>query len=160
VVEIARSLRRIRPQRFTRSLHRRSREELPFVANAALFGPDLLLDTCVYIDVLHGRAPPELKALMETRVINHHAICVAELVHAFGRLDPRHPGTKTALLELAPVVAAIPEHRLHVASPAVLIEAGILTGLLSRLGGFRPDQHLAALNDATVFLHAPAGSLF
>jgi predicted nucleic acid-binding protein len=60
------------------------------------------------------------------------------------------------LLELAPVVAAIPAHRLHAASAAVVIKAGILTGLMSRLGAYQPDQLLATLNDATLFLHALA----
>ena len=35
-----------------------------------------------------------------------------------------------------------------------VIEAGILAGLLFRLGGLRAGQELAALNDATLYLHA------
>jgi hypothetical protein len=95
-------------------------------------------------------------ALIEARTVNHLSVCVAELVHAFGRLDPRHPGTAAALRELANSVADIPPHRLRAASAAVVAEAGILAGLLCRLGGFKPGQQLAALNDATLFLHALA----
>ncbi len=34
------------------------------------------------------------------------------------------------------------------------MEAGILCGLVFRLGGFQLGQEVAALNDATIFLHA------
>jgi hypothetical protein len=63
-------------------------------------GKELLLDTCVYIDVLQGRTPVAVDALLQVRTLNHLSVCVAELVHAFGRLDPRHPGTATMLKEL------------------------------------------------------------
>ena len=32
-------------------------------------------------------------------------------------------------------------------------EVGILSGLVFRLGGFQPGQEVAALNDATLYLH-------
>ena len=59
-------------------------------------GPPLLLDTAVYIDVLQGRSPPEVDELVRLRTCQHSAVCLAELTHAFGRLDPRHPGTAAA----------------------------------------------------------------
>jgi hypothetical protein len=34
------------------------------------------------------------------------------------------------------------------------LEAGILSGLVFRLGGFQPGQEVAAPNNATVCLHA------
>ena len=36
----------------------------------------------------------------------------------------------------------------------VLVEAGILSGFVFRLGGFQPGQEVAALNYATIYLHA------
>ncbi len=156
VFDLDRSLRRIRPQRFLRPLARRSSNELHFVTGRLIGRPELVLDTCVYLDVLAGRSPAEVDALVESRIVNHLSVCVAELVHAFGRLDPRHPGTPAALRELAGSVADIPPHRLMAASAAVVAEAGILAGLLCRLGGLGPGAQLAALNDATLFLHALA----
>ena len=86
--------------------------------------------------------------------VNHLSVCVAELTHAFGRLDPLNPATETVLKELARTVADIPPHRLATAGTAAVIEAGILAGLLFRLGDLRAGQELAALNDATLYLHA------
>ena len=119
-------------------------------------GGELLLDTCVYIDALQGKLPTEVEALLELRTSNHLAVCVAELTHGFGRLDPRHPGTEAVLRQVARAVAAIPPHRLEAASEGVVIEAGILAGLVFRLCGLQPGQEVAALNDATVYLQALA----
>jgi predicted nucleic acid-binding protein len=49
----------------------------------------------------------------------------------------------------------IPRHRLDEAiSAGVILDAGLLSGLVFRLGGFLPGQEVAALNDATIYLHA------
>lgn len=159
--DLRRSLRRIKPHRFTQPIRRRSRSELPPQPSP---GGELLLDTCVYIDVLQGNSPPELDALLALRTSNHLAVCVAELVHGFGRLDPRHPGTAAVLQTIARAVAAIPSHRLETAAGRITIEAGILAGLISRLrdlppGRPPPERQLAALNDATLYLHAMANGL-
>ncbi len=39
-------------------------------------------------------------------------------------------------------------------STGVHLEAGIVSGLIYRLGGFQPGQEVAALNDATIYLNA------
>ena len=57
-VDLARSLRRIKPERFSGSLPRRDDADLDFVEAAPSLGPPLLLDTCVYIDGLEGNLPP------------------------------------------------------------------------------------------------------
>lgn len=151
--DLQRALRRIRPQRFASPLPRRNRAELAFVGDPLLGVRELLLDTCVYVDVLQGHTPPELDALLQSRVLNHLSVCVAELVHAFGRLDPAHPSTRATLDRISQAVAGIPPHRLATAGTGVVAEAGILAGLVARLGGFQPGQEIAALNDAITFLH-------
>jgi predicted nucleic acid-binding protein len=50
----------------------------------------------------------------------------------------------------------IPAHRLQTPSGTTVMEAGILAGLLFRLGGFPAGQEVTALNDATLYLHALA----
>jgi hypothetical protein len=50
--DLARSLRRVGPHRFSGSMPRRDDAELTFADAATLFGPPLLLDTCVYVDTL------------------------------------------------------------------------------------------------------------
>jgi predicted nucleic acid-binding protein len=157
--DLRRSLRRIKPHRFTQPIRRRPRTELPYAESAAGAGRELLLDTCVYIDVLQGNTAPEVDALLTRRTLNHLAVCVAELTHGLGRLDPRHPGTEDVSRTISGVVAAIPPHRLATASADVVIEAGILAGLVFRLCGLASGQAIAALNDAIIYLHAMTNGL-
>ena len=53
------------------------------------------------------------------------------------------------------MIADLPPHRIeNEVSAGILLEAGILSGLVFRLGGVQPGQEVAALNDATLYLHA------
>jgi len=115
-------------------------------------GPELLLDTSLYIDVLQGRTPPELDRLLTFRILNHSSVALAELTHLFGRLDPAHPGTRAALRALGDTLGDIPPHRLTSPSVRAFGEAGILAGLAARLTGRAHGAEL--LNDAVLLLHA------
>jgi predicted nucleic acid-binding protein len=115
-------------------------------------GPELLLDTCVYIDEVQGRAPPELDRLLRMRVLNHSSVAPSELTHLFGRFHPAHPGTRSALKELRGIVDDIPAHRLTAPSLRAAGEAGMLAGLAARLTGRAAAQ--ALLNDSLILLHA------
>lgn len=154
-VDLARSLRRIKPERFRLSLSRRDDVDLDFAKAVLLLGPPLLLDTCVYIDALEGSLPADVESLLRARTLMHLSVVLGELSHNFGRLDPKHPHTREVLDELAGTIDDVPRHRLDEAvSAGVILEAGILSGLVFRLGGFQPGQEVAALNDATIYLHA------
>jgi hypothetical protein len=48
--DLARALRRIKPQRTAEAIRRRSLEDLPVVESPVAAGAELLLDTCVYVD--------------------------------------------------------------------------------------------------------------
>lgn len=157
--DVRRALRRIKPHRFTHPIGRRPRAELPFLNGPPAPGRELLLDTCVYIDVLHGDTPPEVDALLRLRTTNHLSVCVAELTHSLGRLDPRHPGTEAVSRTIVQVIADIPPHRLKAASTEAVIEAGILAGLVFRLCTLSPGREVAALNDAILYLHGMAHGL-
>jgi len=112
-----------------------------------------MLDTCAYIDILQGTALQVVEDLLNVRISNHSSICLAELTHLFGRLDPGHPKTPSTLRELRDVIGHdIPAHRLTKPSTRVLGEAGMLAGLTMRLSGHAKDQVL--LNDAILYLHA------
>jgi predicted nucleic acid-binding protein len=153
--ELSRALRRIKPQRIG-SLARRPHAELPFLrAEGPFSGPPLLLDTCVYIDVLQGNAPWFLRDLLNARICNHSAVCIAEMTQAFGRLDPAHAKTAPTLAKLRAVIES--EIRpTRVATPDVddWGSAGILAGVLMRVGGYGRDRQQACLNDALLFLQA------
>lgn len=112
----------------------------------------MLLDTCVYLDVLQGRTPPQVDDLLRLRIVNHSTVALAELTHLFGRLDPAHAGTRSVLATIGEVIDDIPPHRLTAPGERAFGEAGMLAGVAARLGG-RPAG-VATLNDALLFLQA------
>jgi hypothetical protein len=151
--DLVAALRRIKAQRSSCAVSRRADDDLPFVPEQIEAGPELMLDTCVYIDVIQGKVPRSVDDLLGARISNHSSICLAELTHLFGRLDPQHPETPNTLKELRGVIKDdIPAHRLTAPSTRVLGEAGMLAGLTTRLTGRSKEQ--ALLNDAILYLHA------
>ncbi len=150
--ELAASLRRLRPQRPGASLNRRLDSHLTFVDQQSASGAELLLDTSVYIDVLQGRVPPAVEQLLTLRTLNHSAVALSELTHLFGRLDPSHAATKSALGQLTGLINDIPERRLLTPSLRTHGEAGMLAGLVARLTD-RPHGS-PLLNDAMLCLQA------
>ena len=95
--DLAATLRRLKPSRFDARLARRPLEDLPFVGAIPRPGPELLLDTSVYIDTLQDNSPDAIDDLMALRICNHSAVCLAALTRAFGRLSPNHPRTAKSL---------------------------------------------------------------
>jgi predicted nucleic acid-binding protein len=152
--DLARALRRIKPQRTTDTIECRPIGDLPVLRKPISAGPELLLDTCVYIDVLQGRSPVSVDELLEARIVNHSTVCLAELTHLFGRLDPVHPATKTVLGEIRRTIEDIPGHRLVAPSETAMGEAGMLTGLVARLSGADRGERATLLNDASLYLQA------
>lgn len=148
------SLRRLKPEKKVAPLVRRPDHELTFVDHEPTVGPPLLLDTTVYIDVLQARVPQAVKDLLRIRQVNHSSVAVGELTHQFGRLDPAHPQTKTALEQIRGALDDIPGHRLSTPSLQVVAEAGMVAGLVARLRGLTRTDRQPFLNDATLFLHA------
>lgn len=147
-------LRRLKPSKRRVALVRRKPADLPFVDQHLVPGPELLLDTTVYLDGLQDRSPATVDQLMRMRVCNHSAVCLAELTHAFGRLDPANPGTQAALDRCRDTIMIIRPHRLSEPSLSAWGAAGILAGLAFRLGNYAKGQERKLLNDALVFLQA------
>lgn len=106
------TLRWLKPTRKTRPLRRRAHEKLEWVEAVPLPGGPVLLDTTVYIDVLEGRSSESLDAFVRVGTCNHSSICLAELMHAFGRLKPDDPRVGKALKAIGGTVRDIPAHRL------------------------------------------------
>jgi hypothetical protein len=137
-----------------KTLARRKDNELPFLGESAVAGPELLLDTCVYIDGMQGRAPDVVADMLELRSANHSTAALQELMHAVGVLDPAHPGTATAIRAIALTIKAMRPHRLFAPDPDVLGRAALLAGILCRLQGYRAGDRLRALQDCVLFLQA------
>jgi hypothetical protein len=154
--DLAETLRSLKPQKRGGALARRDDASLNWVHDQPLIGGPLLLDTTVYLDVLQGRSPADLDRLLAYRLCHHSATCLAELTHAFGRLDPKHGSTKHVLDVIRKTIADIPAHRLHAPDTATWGQAGILAGLLTRLSGLPKGEghERRFVNDALVFLQA------
>jgi hypothetical protein len=135
-------------------LARRPDKALQFVPDKIEAGPELLLDTCVYIDAMRDRIPEAVNILLATRLINHSGVALAELTHLFGRLDPRDDRSERVLGEILGVISDIRSHRLNAPSLKTLGEAGILAGLASRLAGVESGREQSLLNDAMLYLQA------
>jgi predicted nucleic acid-binding protein len=117
-------------------------------------GSELLLDTCVYIDVIQDRIPAEVANLFAVRRLNHSGVALAELTYLLGRLDPQDRRTERAYSEISGVISDIRSHRLSAPSLQALGEAGILAGLAARLASVESGQRQALLNDAMLYLQA------
>ncbi|WP_237155544.1 type II toxin-antitoxin system VapC family toxin [Oryzibacter oryziterrae] len=154
--DLDKALRRLKPHKRGRQLQRRGDAELLWQDDPRLRGLPVLLDTCVYIDILQGRTSTSLDADLDLRTRHHSVVCIGELLHAFGRLDPQHAGTAAVQDALRGAVAAIPPSRTHTPSDSHWIEANILTGLLLRLQEIprHQGQEHRFLNDALILLQA------
>lgn len=117
--ERAAALRRIKPQRKSDPIGRRPDAALPWVGPPGP-GAELLLDTCVYLDVLQGQTPTEVDDLLQLRIVNHSSVALAELTHLYGRLDPRDQRTRQVLSAISGTIDDIPRHRLTVPSARAL----------------------------------------
>jgi predicted nucleic acid-binding protein len=154
--DLTSALNQIKPQKRTATLARRNDADLSFADDDFIVGGPLLYDTTVYIDIFHANAPSAVKNLIAMRICEHSAICLSELTHAFGRLDPRHPDTKKSLAAIKGAIDDIPPHRLHAPTAKTWGEAGILAGALIRLVGTSANQgqERKFLNDALIYLQA------
>jgi hypothetical protein len=155
-IDLADTLRTLKPQKHAGTLERRSDENFLWVADEPTVGGPLFLDTTVYLDVLQGRSPAEVDALLTYRLCHHSAVCLSELTHAFGRLDPKHAATKAVLETIAATIDDIPDHRLHAPDTSIWGQAGVLAGLLFRLSNMPKGEGYERrfVNDALVFLQA------
>jgi hypothetical protein len=154
--DLDRSLRLFKPQKRTERLQRRPDMQLRWADYELPIGMPLLLDTSVYLDVLQGHSPAVLDQLLNYRRCHHSAVCLAELSHVFGRLDPGHANTKSVLRAIRETIDDIPAHRLHAPDNATWGEAGILAGEIARLSDAPPALGGARkfLKDALIYLQA------
>ena len=154
--DLAGALRALKPQKHTRLLAPGRESGLDWASDQPINGYPLLLDTCVYIDMLRDTAPEFLDRLLERRICHHSAVCLAELTHAFGRLDPSRPETALVLRKIGEVIQNIKRHRLHEPDSGIWGQAGIVAGELSRRSGLpkTPGSSKKYLNDALIALQA------
>jgi predicted nucleic acid-binding protein len=148
--------RALKPQQAGGPLRPRAANELRWTADEPKAGRPLLIDTTVYIDTLQGNTPAAVDDLLRYRSIFHSAVCLAELTHAFGRLDPANAATKAALTAIGATIHDIPRHRLFAPDTDTWGKAGMLAGKVLRLGRIPRGQgrERKLLNDGLIFLQA------
>jgi hypothetical protein len=126
---------------------------LPFARQDSRPRP-LLLDSTVYIDQLQAKFPAHLNTFLRLCMVRHSALALAEVVVPFGRLDPAHPETRSALRQIQATIAQVPVHRIVTPDISVWYEAATVSGLISRLRR-RPDSaSRRLLCDALIFFDA------
>lgn len=135
-------------------LVRRHDDALPFLGEEAAAGGALLLDTCVYIDQMQGRAPPVIETLLSLRIVNHSAMAVQEMMHTVGVLNQDDPRTRQVVATIGRAISAMPPHRLFTPDLDVLARAAVYAGMLSRIRGYARDARMKALQDCVLFLQA------
>ena len=145
-------LRWLKPQRKRRPLSSRPDNKLGWVNQVPTIGAPVLLDTTVYIDTLQGRSPVALDKFISLRTCNHSSVCLSELTHLFGRLNPADPRTESVLDVIAQTIRDIPAHRLIAPDTEMWGVGGILAGTLFRLGQYAAGAERKCLNDALVYL--------
>jgi predicted nucleic acid-binding protein len=137
-----------------KALARRHDGELPFVDASRTGGQGLLLDTCVYIDQMQGRSPPELDDLIAYRQVNHSTVAIQELMHTVGVLNPADRRTASVVAAVGRQIKAMPPHRIFAPDVEVLGRAALLSGILCRLQGYGAAGKLRTLQDCVLFLQA------
>ncbi|MCJ2011448.1 type II toxin-antitoxin system VapC family toxin [Methylobacterium sp. J-076] len=137
-----------------RTLARRDDADLPFLGAEAAAGNGLLLDTCVYIDQMQGRAPPTVQDCLDIRIVHHSMVAVQELMHTVGILDPDDPRSARAVAAIERVVDAMPPHRLLLPDAETLASAAVHAGILCRRQGYGKDGRFRAFNNCVLFLQA------
>ncbi len=151
---IQRSLRRLKPEKHTKTLVARDRSSLPFLNELRRPLPKLLLDTTVYIDGLQGRLPQKVEVALRLTEVWHSTVTESELMAITGLLDPSHPGTRQAVQQVVDSVERRPPHRILNPDQEIWREAGILAGLLARLQHYKKTERRRVLNDTLIFLSA------
>lgn len=153
------SPRRLKPEKHTSALVRRSDADITFVDGEPVAGPSLILDTTVYIHVLTGKTPRRVDQLLQIRTIHHSSVVVGELTNHLGARIPRNQREDEAREKLLGAINGIPAHRLLTPTATNWGEAGVLSGIVARLGGYPTGRTQDDLNDTLIFLQARANGL-
>jgi predicted nucleic acid-binding protein len=148
------TLRRLKPEKHRTSLKPRRESELDFIESTSSRPTKLLYDTTVYIDILQNRFPQNGDVMLRAAEAWHSPVTEAELAASCGLLDPAHVQTRGIMEQIVAVIERRPSHRTLTTDSEVWREAGILSGTLARLQGYKSDQRRRVLNDALLFATA------
>jgi predicted nucleic acid-binding protein len=152
--EFQSTLRRLKSEKHRTPLKPRPESELDFIESAGSRTTKLIYDTTVYIDILQNRFPRRGDAMLRASEAWHSPVTEAELAATCGLLDPAHAQTRGIMEQVVAVIERRPSHRTLATDSEIWREAGILSGTLARLQGYKSDQRRRVLNDALLFATA------
>jgi predicted nucleic acid-binding protein len=147
-------LRRLKPEKHQTPLRPRPESELAFVESSGSRPAKLLYDTTVYIDVLQDRFPGRGEVMLRAAEAWHSPVTAAELAATCGLVDPAHAQTRGIIEQVIAVIERRPRHRTLLTDSEIWLEAGVLSGTLARLQGYKSEQRRRVLNDALLFATA------
>ena len=142
------------PARWSRTLARRPKADLPFEPLEVPAGAALLFDTTVYIDQLKGQLPEPIVNLMASRPILHGAAALAELAVTIGVLDPADRRTNATLTPIVEMLTRINPSRIIAPNYEIWLEAALMVGILTRTQAIPKQDRRKFLNDTLLFLQA------
>lgn len=147
-------LRRLKAHKHRRKLKPRKESELSFLGISSEKPRSLLYDTTVYVDILQGRFPAALEAMLRAADKWHSTVAENELAAACALLDPTHANTRDVIKQITAAIDRMPQHRVISPDREIWRDAGILTGTISRLQGTPKSDRRRILNDALIFATA------
>jgi predicted nucleic acid-binding protein len=152
--DFERTLRKLKPEKRRHRLKPRKESELSFLGLEGARIQSLLYDTTVYVDILQGRFPSNLEAVLRGTAAWHSTVVECELASACALLDPDRPGTAGVMKQLTAVINRMPAHRSIAPDREIWRIAGVLTGTLARIQGVSKADRRRILNDALIFATA------
>jgi predicted nucleic acid-binding protein len=159
-IDLGSALGRRRPAKRTAQLASRAHVDPAGWMTLTPSGPPaLVLDTNVCINQAAGRLPSVLRDIVDTVLLFHCSVALAELAVGFANADPLRQGWTALRDHYIGLVASIPASRVMTPDAGVWMDAGVIAGTLSRTQGFQPYQRKACLNDALIFLTAAKAGL-
>jgi predicted nucleic acid-binding protein len=142
------------------ALPRRSNADLTFLRDETqLAGRRLLLDACVYIDMLQAQLPVLVERLFTMRAVHHSALAMAEVSFPIGRLDPADPRTEGVKTAIEEILSAIRPDRIAPLDASTTMEGSIRAGVMARLLTYDKASQRKALTDATIATQAARNGL-
>src|SRR5262245_24911019 len=98
--DFERVLRRLKPHKQRRRLKPRKESELSFLGVSSERPRSYIYDTTVYIDILQGRFPAAMEAMLRAADAWHSTVAETELAAAYALLDPAHAATADVIAQI------------------------------------------------------------
>jgi predicted nucleic acid-binding protein len=158
-IDLAGIIRKRKPAKRRARLIPRAPAELVAIASLDAGPAALMLDTNVYINIAAGRAADAVREAVDSAILFHSSVALAELATGVSNADPSGAGWPRMRDHYEALFTAIPASRLLAPDPDMWVDAGIIAGMLARTQGFQPHQRKECLNDTLIFLTAAKAGL-